>query len=395
MKNPAGRFALVILAAMLTQSCAGPRAVTGLASPVQTNGDMPAIPFLIATTRTKSPTTEPPYSRDRSSMLNFSQLTVVVPATHQPGSVETSSTTPDPQRQFSARDLVRLKDRNAFSSQLNAMLAKRPPSQREVFIFVHGYNNNFAEGLFRNAQVVHDYDITSVPIHFSWASAGSLSGYVFDRDSALQARDGLAETIAIAARSNANGVFVVGHSMGAYVVMEALRTLALRGKTDVTSRIRGVVLAAPDIDPDVFSSQVRDIPSLPHPFTIVVSRRDRALSVSRRITGGRPRVGSGFEIPLLQEKNIQVIDISDVDGGGHSGFATSGTLMKLLGSGRLLRQLVANQDAPGEDKAAEARQLIVDNASLVLHLPLRILKRTTGPQPLLPRQTASDGGAMQ
>lgn len=384
---------LVISLALLVQSCAGPRAVTGLASPVQISNEMSAIPFLVATTRTRFPTTEPPYSRDRSPTLSFSQLTVVVPATHRPGVVETSSTSPDPKRHFSARDLVRFENRASFAGRLNGMLAKRPPSEREVFIFVHGYNNNFAEGLFRNAQVVHDYHISSVPVHFSWASAGSIGGYLFDRDSALQARDGLAETIEIAARSNATGVFIVGHSMGAYVVMEALRTLALQGKAEVTSRIRGVLLAAPDIDPDVFSSQVRDIPQLPHPFTIVVSRRDRALSVSRRIAGGRPRVGSGFEIPLLQKKNIQVIDISGVDGGGHSGFATSETLMKLLGSGHLLRRLIVNEDMPVEDKAEEARQIIFNNAFLVLHLPLTILKRSASQQSVS-RQPAPEIGAM-
>ncbi|MDX8533153.1 alpha/beta fold hydrolase [Mesorhizobium sp. VK25A] len=392
MQNSARRLVLVISLALLVQSCAGPRAVTGLASPVQISNQMSAIPFLVATTRSRSPTTEPPYSRNRSPTLSFSQLTVVVPATHRPGVVEASSTSPDPKRHFSARDLVRFENRASFAGRLNGMLAKRPPSEREVFIFVHGYNNNFAEGLFRNAQVVHDYHISSVPVHFSWASAGSIGGYLFDRDSALQARDGLAETIEIAARSNASGVFIVGHSMGAYVVMEALRTLALQGKAEVTSRIRGVLLAAPDIDPDVFSSQVRDITRLPHPFTIIVSRRDRALSVSRRIAGGRPRVGSGFEIPLLQKKNIQVIDISDVEGGGHSGFATSETLMKLLGSGRLLRRLIVNEDVP-EDNAAETRQIIFDSASLVLHLPLRILNPSASQQSV-PQQPASEVGAM-
>ncbi|TPL21740.1 MULTISPECIES: alpha/beta fold hydrolase [unclassified Mesorhizobium] len=393
MQNPAGRLVLVISLALLVQSCAGPRAVTGLASPVQISNEMSAISFLIATTRTRSPISEPPYSRDRSPILSFSQLTVVVPATHRPGTVETSSTSPDPKRHFSARDLVRFENRASFAGRLNGMLAKRPPSEREVFIFVHGYNNNFAEGLFRNAQVVHDYRISSVPVHFSWASAGSIGAYLFDRDSALQARDGLAETIEIAARSNASGVFIVGHSMGAYVVMEALRTLVLQGKAAVTSRIRGVLLAAPDIDPDVFSSQVRDIPQLPHPFTIVVSRRDRALSLSRRIAGGQPRVGSGFDIPLLQKKDIQVIDISDVDGGGHSGFATSETLMKLLRSGPLLRRLIVNEDMPVEDKAEETRQIIFDNASLVLHLPLTILKRSASRQSVS-QQPASEIGAM-
>ncbi|UVK47870.1 alpha/beta hydrolase [Mesorhizobium sp. AR07] len=375
MKKAAIRFVPVILLAALLQGCAGPRAVTGLASPTQSDARyLSTIPFLVATTRAASATAEPPYSRDRSLALSFAQVNVLVPAMHRPGSVETSSGIPDPTRHFSARNLTHIADGKSFLSQLNARLAKRPPSQREIFIFVHGYNNNFAEGLFRNAQIVHDYNISSVPLHFSWASAASFGGYLFDRDSALQARAGLAETIEIAARSNASGIVIAGHSMGAYVVMEALRTLALSGKSYIFPKIRGVMLAAPDIDPDVFSSQVNDIPTLPQPFTIIVSRRDRALSVSRRLTGGGPRIGSGSNIPLLQKKNVQVIDISDIDGGGHSAFASSGTLIQLLGSNRLLRRLITDEDATANTKVAEAGQAVFENAALAIHLPVRILE---------------------
>src|SRR5690606_34834712 len=123
------------------------------------------------------------------------------------------------------------------------------------------------------AQIVHDYRISSLPVHFSWASAASISGYIFDRDSALIARNGLAETIEAVTQSNATGVVIVGHSMGAYVVMEALRTLSLQGRSRALSRISGIMLAAPDIDPDVFESQVDDISPLPKPFTVIVSRR--------------------------------------------------------------------------------------------------------------------------
>ncbi|WP_244735216.1 alpha/beta hydrolase [Mesorhizobium sp. 113-3-9] len=375
MKKTAIRLVPLILLAALLQGCAGPRAVTGLASPTQSDARyLSTIPFLVATTRAASATPEPPYSRDRSLALNFSQVNVLVPAAHRPGSVETSSDIPDPARHFSARNLTPIADSKSFLSLLNARLAERPPSQREIFIFVHGYNNNFAEGLFRNAQIVHDYNISSVPLHFSWASAASFSGYLFDRDSALLARNGLAETIEIAARSNASGIVIVGHSMGSYVVMEALRTLALRGESRIFPRIRGVMLAAPDIDPDVFSSQVDDIPVLPQPFTVIVSRRDRALNISRRLTGGGHRIGSGFNIPLLQKKNVQVIDISDVDGGGHSGFASSGTLIKLLGSDRLLRRLMTDEDATANGKVAEAGQAVFENAALAIHLPVRILE---------------------
>jgi esterase/lipase superfamily enzyme len=371
-KQAVMRVLLASLLALALCGCAGSRAVTGLDRQTEAGGDT-TIPFLVATTRTPSGKLEPPYVRDRSLDVSFSQIEVSVPRTHRLGMVETASHSPDPDRHFTARNYRPIADRESFKRTLNARLAQRPPSQREVFIFVHGYNNNFAEGLFRNAQIVHDYHITSLPVYFSWASAAALSGYLFDRDSALVARNGLAETIETAAQSDATGIVIVGHSMGTYVVMEALRTLALQGKSRLFSRIKGVMLAAPDIDPDVFSSQVNDLPVLPKPFTVVVSRHDRALQISRLLSGGGPRIGSGFDVPLLQEKGIQVIDISDIDGGNHITFAGSDTLIQLFNSDVLLRGLIANGAMPKSDGVAGVGQAVVEGTALVVHLPVRIL----------------------
>jgi len=185
----------------------------------------------------------------------------------------------------------------------------------------------------------------------------------------------LAETLALAAQTKANGIVIVGHSMGAVAVMEALRTLSGDKRRDVLKRIKGVLLAAPDLDPDLFRSQIDDIDYLPQPFTIIVSRRDRALDLSRRLAGGAPRVGSGFDIAFLQNKNIQVLDISEVDSGGHSLFASSNTLIKFLGSGHLLRRLITDEYAGMDDTFLAAGQGTFEQASLALHLPARVIDR--------------------
>ncbi|KAB2721505.1 alpha/beta hydrolase [Brucella intermedia] len=72
-----------------------------------------------------------------------------------------------------------------------------------------------------------------------------------------------------------------------------------------------------------------EISYLPQPFTVIVSRRDRALGISRRLTGGLAPIGSGSDIAFLQNKNIQVLEISEVDNGGHSLFASSNTMIQL------------------------------------------------------------------
>lgn len=371
------KVALVIIVALqMVIGCAGPRAVTGLGS-TQTVGTNynDVIPLLIATARTRSDDLNIAYSRGRSDEVNFSTVDVVIPKMHRSGNVETSSSVPDPRRHFSAIDYSKIANDQAMINEINRRLSPRPVSQREIFIFVHGYNNNFAEGIFRNAQIVHDYDIGSLPIHFSWASAGNFTRYLYDRDSAFIARDALAETLQLASQTNASGIIIVGHSMGAVVVMEALRTLSMRKQKDTLKRIKGVLLAAPDLDPDLFRSQLSDVDPIPKPFTIIVSRRDRALDISRRLTGGDARVGSGADIELLQSKNIQVLDTSQVDGGGHTTFASSGTLIKLLRSGPLLRRLITDEYAGLDDTFVAAGQGTFEQASLALHLPARVLDR--------------------
>lgn len=361
--------------------CGGPRAVLGLGSESPVGATAAAIvPVYVATSRARSDNLSLPYSAERSQTLNFAKFDIGIPRSHVPGEVETSGNTPDPARHFTARSYQPIDGRQQFIEQINAALERRPAEEREIFIFVHGYNNNFADSIFRNAQIVHDYKIKAVALHYAWPSGGALPLYVFDRDSALIGRDGLAETIEIAAQTKARRILLLGHSMGAYVVMEALRDLAQTGRERYLKRLSGVVLAAPDIDVDVFQSQVNDIGQLPEPFTILVSRRDRALGFSRRIAGGHSRLGSGSDIAALQAKGISVLDASDLDGGSHNVFASSQTLMDLAGNSSLLRDMLQHeQGTASETILADGSSAIESAASLVVYLPARILGSVARP----------------
>ena len=370
----AKRLFSVLLMAVLLAGCGGPRAVLGLGVATDKAASAAVVPVYVATTRARSDNLSLPYSAERSQTLNFAKLDIGIPRNHVPGDVEKTGRTPDPARHFVAQSYQQIASRKQFVAQLDAALAQRPPQEREIFIFVHGYNNNFADSVFRAAQIAHDYNVRALTLHYAWPSGGSLPLYVYDRDSTVVGRGGLAETIEIAAQTKANRVILVGHSMGAYVVMEALRELAQTGHRQALKRLGGVVLAAPDIDIDAFQSQVRDIGELPMPFAIVVSRRDRALSISRRIAGGHPRVGSGSDIALLQQKNITVLDASQVDGGSHNIFASSPTLIAFAGQSGLLRRLIEGGDASAsETLLADGGSAIEGAAALVVYLPSRIL----------------------
>ena len=61
----------------------------------------------------------------------------------------------------------------------------------ERLLYIHGFNNNHADGVLRAAQMAEDYEFEGPAIHFSWASAAVPYGYAYDNESALQARDAL------------------------------------------------------------------------------------------------------------------------------------------------------------------------------------------------------------
>ena len=78
---------------------------------------------------------------------------------------------------------------------------RRPPGSRKVFLFIHGFNTMFAEGLYRLAQLAHDSKAPGVPVLFTWASRGKPTAYVYDLNSATSARDGLEHTLRLLCRA--------------------------------------------------------------------------------------------------------------------------------------------------------------------------------------------------
>ncbi|MBL4558392.1 MAG: alpha/beta hydrolase [Rhodobacteraceae bacterium] len=141
---------------------------------------------------------------------------------------------------------------------------------------MHGYNNTTSDALLRMAQFVEDSGFQGVPVLFSWASAASLTRYVYDLNSALVARPKIGEISAIMARTNAEGYDVFAHSMGALLTMEAMRDQAQLGRLNNTGRLQTIILAAPDIDMDLFRSQLEQIDTKFDRFYVLLSEDDSA-----------------------------------------------------------------------------------------------------------------------
>ena len=156
---------------------------------------------------------------------------------------------------------------------------------------MHGYNTTFAEGLYRQAQLAHDFALPATSVNFAWPSSAAWDGYPYDKESAVFATDGLSRTLDLVARSGVHRVVVACHSMGCFLVLETMRIKALRGDEAFLKRLHAVVMLAPDIDVDIFRERMHEIGPRGIPIYIFASSDDRALQLSARLHGGQARVG--------------------------------------------------------------------------------------------------------
>lgn len=318
-------LAIVLLCAGCTQR--GSITVDPQAASVGT-----VVPIFVGTTRAFDESVQL-YAFERSETMSFARIDVSVPPDREVGDI---SYVPRGRAPNAAVDFIttrrdQLADGEAFRTALSVALRARPRGDRDAIIFVHGFNNTFAEGLYRLAQLSHDLKLSGVPVHYSWPSRGAALGYVADRDSALFARDGLESLIRQTRAAGAEHVILVAHSMGSGLVMEALRQIAIRGDTQTLNGIGGVILISPDIDVDVFRSQARAVGVLPQPFLIFGSSRDQLLNLSARLTGEPERLGNLSEIDRLADLNVTYLESGAFsEGAGHFNLGNSPALIGLL-----------------------------------------------------------------
>jgi esterase/lipase superfamily enzyme len=333
---------------------------------------------LVATTRERDERPGTLFNGDRASAVDYAEITVSVPPTHTEGKIEWATTPPgDPNADFVVRDEAYLDGDKAFVASLNAQLALRPPGKRRVFVFIHGFNTMFAEGLYRLVQIAQDSKSPGVPVLFTWASRGKATAYLYDTNSATAARDELEHTLRLVLASNAEEVNVLAHSMGNWVTVEALRQIKISGRLEHANKLGFIILAAPDIDIDVFKSQLRSFGKLQRPFYVVLSEDDKALWLSGTIAGGVNRVGDDPRVADLAKLGATVIDLTDVkanDSAHHDKFDQLAAVAPEL-RGVLAQGIAANPRATDLSETAAAGGLgaVVAAPFTLLGAPVRII----------------------
>lgn len=288
------------------------------------------------------------FGAERSAVPNHARFEVSIPPNHAVGRIERSRGKVDPDREFTFID-AELQSQEAFLNEINQRLLELAPEEREMTIFVHGYNTNFTEAIQRHAQIMHDFNLDGAAVTFAWSSAANALGYIYDRDSAEFASSDLARLIEVLQLSRANSIQVIAHSMGSLLTLQAMHQMALSKDFNGWQNLDSIFLISPDIDVDLFLRKTGEIGRLPGSFVIFTSSRDRALALSGRITGTGDRLGSIENTDRLSDLNVTIVNLRNVVDGDrirHTKAAASAETIETINALReLTRSLTADEIA--------------------------------------------------
>ena len=268
----------------------------------------------------------------------YALTTLTFPPGHQPGAVER----PVLGKGDAQHDIMvagrRELEGDEFKAELASHVSGRIGVNRDVLIFVHGYNTSFADARWRAAQIVADSRFGGVPILFTWPSRGGLLSYASDKDSATASRDALQGLLEDVAKTPGIGkIHILAQSMGGWLAMEALRQEAIANDRDLGGHLGEVMLASPDIDLDVFTQQMARI--RPANVTVFATSNDRALGLSSWIADDRPRVGAvnaakPDDRSALEKLGAKVYDLSAFSDGliDHGIYADTPDVLHAIGA---------------------------------------------------------------
>ncbi len=329
---------MVLTLSVLAGSCTStgdPMMSASAASMAATTAGARVTPIFIASTRRNEGRAEGESVADGGAHYALSMVSV--PPGHRAGTIEEPSFgKPSPAKHFAVLGGHAL-DPQDFRLQVSTYLSGRIGSNRDILLYVHGFNTSLDEARFKLAQLVNDGGFGGVAVLFTWPSKSDLFSYVGDKESATASRDALQKLMRDLSQVEGIGrVHVLAHSMGSWLAMEALRENSIAGTRNLNGRLGDVMLASPDIDINVFRQQMSRIKGAN--VLIFVSVNDRALNLSSRLAGERPRVGAmdptkARDREELAQLGVKVYDLSSNSAGiiGHSLYSDVPAVVRTIG----------------------------------------------------------------
>jgi esterase/lipase superfamily enzyme len=255
------------------------------------------------------------FGHDRSR-LTFGSYQVAIPHDHELGELETHTWWKVQFHDSPGRDVTLLAaSPRSKSDFLEDVAARRRADGNRTFVFVHGFNVSFDDAARRTAQLAYDLAFPGAPVLFSWPSYGEVQDYTWDKESARWSGHDLADVLeSLRASAPDQEITLLVHSMGNEAMAAAVAQIAAS-----TPTVREVILAAPDLDAEIF---MRDVaPALKRVSartTLYASSKDEALVASKKVNGAWRAGDSGSALVIAP--GVETVDVSGVDAGllGHS-----------------------------------------------------------------------------
>jgi esterase/lipase superfamily enzyme len=319
----------------------------GPGAAVGANADWDIVPVFFGTDRARrSAPGRIAYGAERARRLELGRALVTVPAAHRVPTIERPFALripyfqlvlyeqgEDPGKHFTIKTLEVL-PRSDLLTLVRARIAAARAFGDQALVFIHGFNTAFDDAIFRTAQLAYDLQFDGAAFLYSWPAGGGVIGYAGDRESATQAEPYLKELLELVVReTGARSVSVIAHSMGNLPLLNVLRDLGPSLPAGV--RLNEVILAAPDVDRDVFANLVSAIRGYGRGITLYCSANDRAMVAARQVARGVPRAGDVPADGPVIIAGVDTIDVTetstDVLALNHSLYAEKGALLNDIG----------------------------------------------------------------
>jgi esterase/lipase superfamily enzyme len=269
------------------------------------------------------------YGGDRGTLV-LGEAEVSIPRDHRLGELESPSIwrlefSEDPEKHVVLKAVSEATP-ETFYKGIREKVAAAP--DKSAFIFVHGYNVLFKDAARRTAQMTYDLGFPGAPVFYSWPSQGTTFGYLVDETNVQWTEANLKRFIKeFADLSTAENIYLVAHSMGNRALTGAIKDL-VKENPDIRNRFKEIILAAPDIDAEIFKRDIAPFIVTATPtVTLYASSNDKALIASKQAHGYARAGDSGGGLVIIS--GVDTIDSTnaETDFVGHAYYASSKSII--------------------------------------------------------------------
>jgi esterase/lipase superfamily enzyme len=208
----------------------------------------------------------------------------------------------------------------------NAATTGQPEPVGDVLVFVHGYNNSRVDALQAQRRLTANLRAEGwrgLVVGFDWPSANSTLNYIEDRADGATVADrlvsgGIRALVRVQTGGCTANVHLIGHSTGAFVIMEALHKAQNFGTLyQEPWRLGQVVFIAGDVSQSSLeenSAWIEPLTRRAMRFTNYSNGHDRVLAVSNaKRFGTAPRAGRVGLVPSETARHSKLVNVDCSD----------------------------------------------------------------------------------